>query len=105
MILTNITIYNMSRIFNRRIITKKNKVNEDIPMFINKHHYTGIVHASIKRENHLNKRLEKENRDKEMISFLNDLKNSKSPASIRKDQRFTDRMDMTIFGYKRRDVV
>lgn len=95
----------MSRIFNRRIITKKNKVNYDTLMFRNKHHYNGIVHASIKRKNNLNKRLERENHDKEIKSFMNDLKNSKSPASIRRDQLFIDKMDMAILGYKRRDIV
>lgn len=81
----------MRKIFNRRIINKRNYIDDERPMFRSKHQYNGIVHASIKRENNLNKRREKEMRNNELKIFMHDLSVSSSPASLRKLHRFTEK--------------
>ncbi len=92
----------MIKKFNRRIINnKRNRIDDERPIFKSKHQYNGIVHASIKRENNINKRREKEIRNNELKIFIHDLSVSSSPASLRKLHRFTEKMDMTIFDHKR----
>lgn len=94
----------MKRIFNRKVINKKNIIDDDKPMFRNKHHYNGIVHASIKRENNLNKRKEKQAWNEEMKSFEHDLKISSSPASIRRMKKFANCFHQTLTEHNDKDV-
>ncbi len=92
----------MRKKFNRRIINnKRDRIDDEQPMFKSKHQYNGIVHANIKRENNLNKRREKEVRNNELKIFMHDLSVSSSPASLRKLHKFAEKMDIAIFGHKR----
>lgn len=90
----------MRKIFNRRIINKRNYIDDEQPMFRSKHQYNGIIHANIKREHFINKQLELKNKMDERKEFDNDLKKSSSPASIRKMQKF-----MKYFDYYKRNIV
>lgn len=94
----------MKRIFNRKVINKKNIIDEDKPMFRSKRHYNGIVHANILRELRLNKRKEKQAWNEEMKSFEHDLKVSSSPASIRRMKKFANWMHQTLLRNNDKDV-
>lgn len=95
----------MKRIFNRKVINKKNIIDNDTLLFRNKHHYNGIVHANILRELRLNKRIEKQAWNEEMKSFEHDLKVSSSPASIRRMKKFANWMHQTLLGNNDKDIV
>ena len=80
----------MRKVFNRKIIFNKKK-NIDESIVRSKKHYNGLIHAAIIRKNRLHKKQMKEDNERQLPSFIRDLKFGKSPASVKKLHREFER--------------